>query len=86
MGFQNIVNFCTYPQSISILDAVYIRGDCYYAKKLYPISTSDHNSVLVIPKYTKKKRESGLKQKRKLEGDLSVESIRQMRSMIQSTD
>ncbi|KAJ8049728.1 hypothetical protein HOLleu_02604 [Holothuria leucospilota] len=25
MGFQNIVNFCTYPQSNSIVDAVYIR-------------------------------------------------------------
>ncbi|KAJ8046618.1 hypothetical protein HOLleu_05358 [Holothuria leucospilota] len=81
MNFKSLVNFCTYPQSNSILDAVYVKGDYYSAKKRHPISTSDHCSILLVPKYTEKHRAKS-KQKRRAQRDLSSDNIKVMKEMI----
>ena len=85
MSFKNVVNFVTFPQSNSILDAVYVRGDYYITKKMAPISTSDHNCVLIIPKYNEKHRKVS-KRKSKMERDLSRGNISNMQECINNTD
>ncbi|PIK56555.1 hypothetical protein BSL78_06523 [Apostichopus japonicus] len=59
MGYNNLVNFVTFPRSNTILDAVYVKGWSYFtAKKMHPIATSDHFSVLIMPRYTERYREA----------------------------
>lgn len=85
MGFQNIVNFITYPSSQSKLDAVYVKGNYYTAKQMQPIATSDHYSILVTPIFTEKHRGPHIK-KTKIEKDLSVDHINNLREMLNNTD
>ncbi|XP_071832278.1 uncharacterized protein [Apostichopus japonicus] len=85
MGFKNLVNFATFPSSNSVLDAVYVTGDVYHVKKSHPISTSDHSSVLLIPKYTEKHRAKKQRRSRS-QKDLSFDNVRSMQEMLQTTD
>lgn len=77
MGFRNLVDYTTYQRSNSTLDAVYVKGDYYATRRLYPISTSDHFSILITPKYSEHHR-SSVKPKSKVNRDLSRENIENM--------
>ncbi|PIK44860.1 hypothetical protein BSL78_18283 [Apostichopus japonicus] len=86
MGYNNLVNFVTFPRSNTILDAVYVKGWSYFtAKKMHPIATSDHFSVLIMPRYTERYREVQ-KIPRPKERDTRKSNVDNLRVMLDSTD
>ncbi|PIK37069.1 hypothetical protein BSL78_26097 [Apostichopus japonicus] len=85
MGFQNLVDFATFPRSGSILDAVYVNNHYYRATRRHPIGSSDHYSICIMPKYTEKHRETKQRPRRR-ERDIRDNNLCILRETIASTD
>ncbi|KAJ8042685.1 hypothetical protein HOLleu_09506 [Holothuria leucospilota] len=85
MGCRKYVDFDTYPQSNSKLDAVLARGEYHKVKPAPPISGSDHTIVHVLPVLTEKHRESQPK-KKKLKPDPSKDNTDILRDALVTTD
>ncbi|KAJ8049735.1 hypothetical protein HOLleu_02612 [Holothuria leucospilota] len=85
MGYRNYVDFVTYPQANSKLDAVLAKGEYYKVKPAPPISRSDHTTIHILPIFTEKHRESQPR-KKKLKPDLSKDNVDILRDALDTTN